>query len=226
MKEIFMNHPAFQEGEVDVQNRDYKKILYVVRHGETDYNRNGVVQGRGVNTDLNQLGREQADSFYHSYKHIPFDKVYTSTLKRTHQTMEPFISKGLVWEQYAGFDELDWGENEGKPYKMDVIDSFTAVTSAWTDGYYDVRFTGGESPLEVSERQMQAMEFVLSKEEEKNVLICMHGRAMRILLCGLLNIEFRHMDKFIHQNTSLYTLGYDGQQFELITFNSLTHLEK
>ncbi|MNZ91625.1 Phosphoserine phosphatase 1 [compost metagenome] len=223
--EILANHPAFLGEDVDLQNKDYKKILYIVRHGETDFNRSGVVQGRGVNTDLNDLGREQALRFFEAYKTTPFDKVYTSTLKRTHQTMEPFIADGLQWEQHAGFDELDWGENEGKPYRSDVVQSFTAVTDAWTNGQYDVRFTGGESPLEVSKRQLEAIDHVLSREDEKQVLICMHGRAMRILLCGLLQIEFKHMDSFIHQNTSLYTLGYDGLRFEMLTFNSLAHLE-
>ncbi|UKJ06085.1 histidine phosphatase family protein [Solitalea lacus] len=226
MQELLTNHPAFSGDNEEFQLQDYKKVLYIVRHGETDYNRSGVVQGRGVNTDLNDLGHEQAQKFFKNYKHIAFDKVYTSTLKRTHQTMRPFISTGLAWEQHPGFDELDWGENEGKPYKSEVIDGFTTVTNAWLEGKYDKRFIGGESPLDVSERQMQAMEYVMGKEDERNILICMHGRAMRILLCGLLNIEFRNMDRFIHQNTSLYTLGYTGQQFNLLTFNSLAHLEQ
>lgn len=68
------------------------------------------MQGRGVNTDLNDLGREQAQRFFETYRTVPFDKVYTSTLKRTHQTMHPFIEGGLQWEQHPGFDELDWAK--------------------------------------------------------------------------------------------------------------------
>ncbi|HEY0898299.1 MAG TPA: histidine phosphatase family protein, partial [Sphingobacteriaceae bacterium] len=63
-----------------------EKTLYIIRHGETELNRRGIVQGRGMNTDLNELGKKQAEAFYQAYFHIPFDKIYTSTLKRTHQT--------------------------------------------------------------------------------------------------------------------------------------------
>ncbi|HLS39123.1 MAG TPA: histidine phosphatase family protein, partial [Sphingobacterium bovisgrunnientis] len=60
-----------------------KKTFYFIRHGQTDLNLKGIVQGRGVNTSLNDSGRKQADAFFNAYKHIPFDKIYTSTLVRT-----------------------------------------------------------------------------------------------------------------------------------------------
>ena len=60
-----------------------KKTIYIIRHGETDYNRQGIIQGSGVDSDLNETGRIQAEKFFKAYHHIPFDKVYTSELKRT-----------------------------------------------------------------------------------------------------------------------------------------------
>ena len=50
----------------------------------------GIVQGRGMDTELNEKGRAQAEAFYQAYKDVPFDKIYTSTLKRTHQTVQNF----------------------------------------------------------------------------------------------------------------------------------------
>ncbi|SMO44571.1 histidine phosphatase family protein [Solitalea koreensis] len=224
MKEILGDHPAFMDTEHS-SPRNYKKVLYILRHGETDYNQKGIVQGRGVNTDLNDTGRQQAQKFFEAHKHIHFDKIYTSTLKRTHQTVAYFLDKGIAWEQHSGLDELDWGENEGRPNSPDVQNSFHSITGMWTEGNYEVRFPGGESPLDVSERQREALQHILSKEDEQHVLVCMHGRAMRILLCQLTNLELRNMDSFIHQNTSLYKLGFDGERFELLAFNSIDHLE-
>jgi len=225
MKEILSDHPAFMDAE-EITNRSYKKVIYILRHGETDYNLQGIVQGRGVNTDLNEKGRLQAQKFFEAHKHIKFDKVYTSTLKRTHQTVAHFLDKGISWEQHPGLDELDWGENEGRLNSPEVQNRFLSITGMWTEGNYEVRFPGGESPLEVSERQREAMELILSNEEEKHVLVCMHGRAMRILLCQLTNIDLRNMDWFSHQNTSLYKVGFDGERFELLSFNSLDHLNE
>ena len=70
----------------------------MIRHGETEYNRQGIVQGSGIDADLNETGRNQAEAFYQKYKDIPFDKVYTSALVRTHQTVEKFIEAGIPHE--------------------------------------------------------------------------------------------------------------------------------
>ena len=71
------------------------KTIYLIRHGETDFNRQGVVQGSGVDSDLNELGQAQAEAFFQAYQHIPFDKVYTSALKRTHQSVKKFLRDEL-----------------------------------------------------------------------------------------------------------------------------------
>ena len=57
--------------------------IYMIRHGETDFNRTGIVQGSGVDSDLNQLGREQAQAFYEKYKDVRFDALYVSCLLYT-----------------------------------------------------------------------------------------------------------------------------------------------
>lgn len=200
------------------------KTFYIIRHGETDYNRRGIVQGRGVDTDLNETGRMQAQRFYETYAEVPFDKVYTSTLKRTHQTVVSFIDKGIAWEQLSGLDELDWGANEGKKPRADTMQGIYKVAERWAEGEYDTAIPGGESALDVAGRQEEALQHILSFKNEKNVLICMHGRAMRILLCRLTGRELREMDMFPHQNLSLYKLSFDGDRFEVLDFNDLAHL--
>ena len=64
------------------------KNLYIVRHGQTDLNKQGIVQGRGMDTELNAEGRLQADLFYRSHKEVPFDKIYISELRRTQQSIQ------------------------------------------------------------------------------------------------------------------------------------------
>ena len=51
------------------------KELYIIRHGETELNRLGIVQGRGINSDLNDTGRAQAEAFYQYYKETKFDAL-------------------------------------------------------------------------------------------------------------------------------------------------------
>ncbi len=198
--------------------------LYIIRHGETDFNKRGIIQGRGVNSDLNDHGISQARSFYKAYHHIEFDKVITSTLKRTHQTVQSFIDKGIPWEQYEGLDELDWGINEGKEATKKLKDDFYSLTKNWMDGKIHDKFPGGESPVEVNERQVIALNKILREQDQiQNVLICMHGRALRLLLCHMLQLPLNNMDTFPHSNVSLYRLKYNNGIFEMLDFNNTDH---
>lgn len=201
------------------------KEIYIIRHGETELNRQGIVQGRGINSDLNDLGRAQAEAFYQTYKNVPFDKIYTSDLKRTWQTVQKFIDSGLPWEKLSGLDELAWGVWEGKPNTEDARDAFREMLQSWQDGNYTAHFEGGESVQDVYERLKQPMEVLMSTPEEKTVLLCMHGRAMRVFLCLLLGKPLSEMTEFPHQNTVLYKLGFEDGKFTVLEFNSAVHLD-
>ena len=87
---------------------DLVKDIYLIRHGETEYNRKRVVQGSGIDADLNDLGQKQAAAFFAHYQNLTIDKIYTSVLRRTHQSVKGFIEKGLPWEQYEGLNEISW----------------------------------------------------------------------------------------------------------------------
>lgn len=201
------------------------KELYIIRHGETDLNKQGIVQGRGINSDLNDTGREQAAAFYERYKDVAFDKVYTSKLKRTHQTVKGFVDAGIPWEQLEGLDELAWGIWEGKPNDELAIAAFKGMMEKWESGDYDAHFEGGESPNDVVIREKQAIEIIKNASNEKTVLVCMHGRAMRLFLCLLTNTPIAEMTAFPHQNTTLYKVQLKGDEFVITEFNNTDHLK-
>ena len=74
------------------------------------------------------------------------------------------------------------------------------------------------------ERQKKAFSNIMDKNEEKTILISMHGRAMRILITWLLNYELKNMDMFDHQNLCLYELTYTGSMYRIDQFNEVSHL--
>ena len=69
-----------------------------------------------------------------------------------------------------------------------------------------------------------AVDHIMSKTEEQTILVCMHGRAIRILLCILLNYPLKSMDMFEHENLCLYLLEYDGSTFTIRLHNDISHL--
>lgn len=202
-----------------------QKVLYIIRHGQTDLNKQGVIQGRGINSDLNDEGRKQANAFFNAYKHVDFDKIYVSELKRTQQTVQQFIDLGIPYQKLSGLDELAWGIYEGQPGTSANRAVFMKIMRDWLDGNLDSKFEEGESPNEVQARQKEALAEIMSHPDEKTVLVCMHGRAMRLFLCLLTGEPLTKMDEFPHQNTILYKVAYDGEHFEIIDFNNSDHLQ-
>ncbi|MFN8356957.1 MAG: histidine phosphatase family protein [Spirosomataceae bacterium] len=203
------------------------KTIYLIRHGETEYNRKGIVQGSGVDADLNDLGRAQANSFYEFYKHIKFDKVYISKLKRTYQSVQNFLEvEHLPYEAYAGLNEISWGIKEGKMPNYLDDQYYKDLIHNWRTGNVTMPTEQGESPMDVRLRQMPVIDVIISRPEEQTILMCMHGRAIRILLTTLLEKPLSEMDTFDHQNLCLYVLTYhyDENKFTLETQNDTTHL--
>jgi len=203
------------------------KHIYLIRHGQTTYNQQGVVQGSGIDSDLNEKGVLQAQAFFEFYKGITFDAVYTSRLKRTIQSVQPFLDLGLKHEAHAGLNEISWGSKEGQavlPHEEDPF--FSKMLDEWRKGNTHISAFGGESPNEVAVRQKPFLEILFSPDrvQEENVLICMHGRAMRVLLCQLLNLPIGEMDTFEHGNLCLYHLAYTGTMINIVKHNDKGHL--
>ena len=200
------------------------KKIYLIRHGQTDYNLQGIVQGSLVDTDLNDTGLEQSKLFFEKYKDIPFDKIYTSKLKRSQQSVSAFTKLGIPTEAYAGFNEISWGNKDGHKVSMADNSYYKDILQKWADGKFDIPIEGGESPFDVQKRQQPVWDLIQSREDESTILICMHGRAIRILLCLVLDESLSMMDSFEHHNLGLYVLESKNGKTTLITRNDLSHL--
>lgn len=200
------------------------KKIYLIRHGQTDFNRRGVVQGSGIDSSLNELGRSQANAFYNCYKDLHFDKVYTSALKRSIQSVESFISRGTIHEPHVGLNEINWGNKEGSRITPDEDAYYRWLLKEWQANKTSIQIDGGESPEEVANRQKPVLDLIFSRNSESNILVCMHGRAIRILLCQLLNYPLSAMDYFEHNNLGLYVLTYTGSFCKVDQYNNLDHL--
>jgi probable phosphoglycerate mutase len=199
------------------------KLIYIIRHGETSFNRLGIVQGSGVDMPLNELGEQQALKFYNYYKGIRFKKIYTSALIRTQQSVLPFIEAGHRYEAHAALNEISWGIFEGKPQNQEERAVYWEVVNAWKNGDYNATIPGGESALELQNRQIPFINYLKEQPNEECILICMHGRAMKSLLCTLLGEPLSQMEKFEHSNLCLYLLDFDGGKCSIIRHKDTTH---
>lgn len=197
--------------------------IYIIRHGETEYNKKKIIQGRGVDAPLNETGKQQALKFYNQYKERQFDAVFSSNLIRTKQTLQPFSDKGYDILSFSEIDEIDWGSHEGKISTSDLRGEYKKIITSWRNGDYKVTLPNGESPYDVQERLKYFINNTLETSKGR-ILICSHGRTMRIFLCTLLGYPLSRMDDFTHENLSLYKLKGNNLNYELLLKNCTKHL--
>lgn len=199
------------------------KKIYIIRHGETEFNRLGIVQGSGVDADLNDVGREQGRLFYEQYKTVPFELVVTSKLKRTAQTVSHFIEAGIPTVSFAEINEMSWGDHEGKKGTPESIAEYQRIKDGWGRGEIDGRIGGGESAREMGERLEVFIE-QLREMPEQTILVCSHGRAMCGLVTLMMGKPIDMMNEFRHSNTGLWLAEQTEENFVFYLENDRSHL--
>ena len=197
--------------------------IHIVRHAQTDYNLQGIIQGRGVDAHLNEAGKKQALAFFHHYSHLSFDEVCASSQTRTYQTIHHFETLGYQISRHPQLDEIGWGAHEGKSPTPAMNQEYKRLIAAWQNGDTRQKVLDGESPSEV---QYRIHEFLkqLFQHSHNNVLICTHGRTARILICTLMKTSLDNMQSFTHTNTGLTKMRLIDSNYELEFLNNTDHL--
>ena len=183
---------------------DAPTTLYLVRHGETEHNRRNIIQGGGVDSELNAAGRAQAEALAQRLRSVSFDALYASTLRRARQTADILARphEPLSRTHLHDLSEMDWGVFEGEPPSEERDALMKALKSKWRDGAYDRAVEGGESIRDVQERAQRAIRHILTREVGRTVLVVTHGRYLRVLLATILDdYGLKHMQELGHSNT-------------------------
>lgn len=200
------------------------KELFIVRHGQTAYNKQKIVQGRGINADLNETGREQAEKFYRAYQNQPFDKIYASNLKRSQQSIANFVEEGKQLNIRPNLDEISWGKYEGQKLNPEMKLEFEKLRHQWYAGNTSVTMPKGESADDLSNRVQVFLQEIAETEAQK-ILICSHGRTIRVMMCLLTGIPIADMRTYDPDNLALYQVNWEPPQLaEIIKKNCVDHL--
>lgn len=200
--------------------------LLIARHGETDYNKNGLLQGRGINAPLNATGISQARTLAEYIKQYPISYVGSSSMVRAHETAG-YYSAGTDFDiiKHPQLDEMNFGEFEGKPY-LDVVDELEPISKAWQNGDVNVRIPGGESPAEVFDRANSALLELFSTMESGHLFVVAHGRLLRILLSEWLGFGIRNMEQMRHDNCGVNQIVYSNGGFRAEYLNKREYFQQ
>ncbi|PEN15413.1 phosphoglycerate mutase [Longibacter salinarum] len=202
-------------------------VLYFVRHGETEYNRKGIVQGSGIDSVLNETGRSQAQRLGRRFAAESIDVVYSSTLVRAKQTAD-IVTKHLESVERCQLDdlrEMSWGVLEGEPPSDTRDSSLEEIKTFWSNGKYGHAVDGGESILDVRERAVRAAQHIVEVEGGRNILAVTHGRFLRVLLASICeDYDLSHMSTLGHSNTCVNRVVYRDGVFRADLLNCTSHL--
>lgn len=202
---------------------NYRKI-FVIRHGETDYNRDHKMQGRGINAPLNDTGWDQAEAVAGYLEKYHIKRVVSSSMLRAKQSAEPIVAgNGATLVSHEDLDEMNFGDFEGKSYR-EIEPQVEILQQRWIDGDTSYRIPGGESPDEVLIRAGSRASAYLHEFDGDDIAFVIHGRVIRILLSEWTGIGLRNMHKISHANGAINKLLWDGSNFNVEYLNKTEHL--
>lgn len=189
------------------------KTLYLIRHGQTDWNLQRKMQGH-TNIPLNELGRTQARSIQHFFVNNPVDKVFSSDLDRAFQTAE-IATQAKSIQKLESLREVNLGTIEGST-ETEILQKYGA--EAWQnwislDPKADYAFPGGETHTQSLKRILESLHHLFTQHEFKKAAVCTHGLLIRRLghhlrpdytellpipNCGIFELEWKNQKIHFH----------------------------
>lgn len=197
--------------------------LYITRHGETEWNTEGRMQGWN-NSPLTYLGKMQAEWLRDRLKDVDFHAIYSSTLERAYQTAE--IVKGqrnIGVIKKEGFKEISLGNWEGLTSQEIEAINKEQNYNFWKAPHLYIP-DGGEHFHELIARTHNSIKEILENHKDENVLIVTHGVTLKTIM---LYFEDKPLERlwdppFAHQ-TSLTVIEVDKDKYNVIMHGDTSH---
>jgi broad specificity phosphatase PhoE len=205
-----------------------ERVLHLIRHGRSDPDSRREIdtpRGRQWDPSLDEAGREQARLLARRLALLdpPPAAVYCSPMTRTRETVEPYAAAAGVEIRYDDdLIEANIGSWEGLPFEEiiasdeDILPLVRASRSIWS------RAPGGESFEDFRDRVRAAIDRIVERHPDGDLVVICHGGVINAYLGPLLGIE--HAMFFIPDNTSVNSVEIDGDRARVRFLNDTLHL--
>lgn len=186
--------------------------VYLLRHGETQYNADGNRYCGRTDIDLTEKGKGQANLVNSQLKGMSFDAIYSSPLKRALYTAE-IASGSKTVKTDDRLIEVDFGGWEGKT-KEEFIGENVGLWNNWMNDPAGSKAGGtGESAADVVTRVDGFYQEMLGKYPSGNILVVGHNGINRLYLAHKLGMPLKHYRRIVQENSSitLFSLDENGE---------------
>jgi broad specificity phosphatase PhoE len=202
--------------------RKMVKII-LIRHGETDWNKEQVFRGR-IDVPLNQTGLAQAHAVRETLAEIAIDALYASPLARAFETARVLAEdRNLDITAEEGLSDVDFGLWQGVA-KEQVEKNYPDLYSTWLTDPQLVTFPRGETLLKVQKRSMAALERAMDSNRGKTIAVVSHRVVNKVILCAVLGLD---LSRFWHVKQDTCAINRFEQRdggYYLTLLNDTCHL--
>jgi probable phosphoglycerate mutase len=198
--------------------------LLLIRHGETDHNRQGRFQGQ-VDVPLNPAGRAQAERLAQRLRHEPLDALVSSDLSRARATAEPLraLRGGLHLSTDTAWREQAFGVLEGLVVAQARL-SHPEAFAAWWQHTPEGAPPGGESPRAFHARVLAALQALAAAHAGARVAVFTHGGVLDMVWRTVNGLPLSGPRECLIPNTGINRLRWRDGRLELLHWADAAHL--
>jgi len=192
--------------------------LLLVRHGETNWNRDGRFQGQ-IDIPLNENGHAQAAQAAEFLKDIKIDGAVTSSMKRPKETAESILKyhPDVTLSTTEDLWEISHGEWEGK-LESEIESGYPGMLAQWQSQPESVQMPAGENLEDVWRRAKKGWGDIVAayssapenNEEQKTVMVVAHDAINKAILCQVFGLEPENFWQFKQGNGAVSVIDYQG----------------
>lgn len=199
--------------------------LYIVRHGQTEFNVEGRLQGR-MDSPLTEKGLRDAEALGKYLSDISFDAVLASPSKRAQRTAEIICSgKDISIQVEPDMREINLGSWEGRT-KEEVLRAYPQEGEIFYNKPHLYKPLEGDSYYDVQERAAAAIKRLTDEYQEGNILIVTHTVVVRAIVAYFMGYPMERLWEQIIEGTSITLLEADHGEIKVAAVGETPHIKQ
>lgn len=196
--------------------------IYLIRHGETDFNKTDKEWGQDNDIPLNDWGELQSKKLAERLKDIKFDKLFSSDLKRAKQTAEE-LSKSLNVNVIFDKRLREYNPGEVDPASEEWTEKYKKMLESGMSKY-DIRPFGGENIWDLIKRTESFLKDI--EKEEGTIAVVSHSGVN----AAIINLsQGRNKDEFLgikQDNVCINLLEFNEGKWGIKLINDSSHISE